>query len=312
VSVSPLTVLRPACIEELLSLLREHGDEASLYAGATELVVAMKLGLTDTQLLIDLKGVAELADVMVDDDRLRLGATVTHRYLERDPEIAATVPVFAKLESRVANARVRAIGTLGGNLAFGEPHSDPATFLVAAEASYLLTGSDGAERVVPAAEFLRGPFEADLRPAELLTEVQVPLRPERVFAYQRFVLTERPVANVAIRLDVADQAVADARVVVGAATPLPVCVADAQEALRGASLIPSSALAMTVATAVADQVEPEPGSDPDYLRHLTRTLTIRALEDALASARRLPRGAGGRGRATRPGWLPGVFGRRLR
>lgn len=252
------------------------------------MVVAMKLGLIDARLLIDLKDVAELADVMVDDDQIRIGATATHRYLESDPEVAAALPVLAEVERCVANARVRAVGTLGGNLAFGEPHSDPATLLAAADARYVLASSAGTERSVPATEFLLGPFESCLSTGEIMIEAAVPLRPRRVFGYQRFVLTERPAATVAVRLDVADQAVEAASVVVGAATPLPISVPTAGQLLQGAPLCLGHERLASVGAAVAESIELEHGTNARYLRHLVSTLTTRALADALARADRLP------------------------
>lgn len=291
-SVSPVTVLRPRSIEELGTLLGEYGDQARVYAGATELVVAMKLGLTEAALLIDLKKIAELSDVMVDDDRVRIGATTTHRYLERDPEVMAALPVFARAERHVANARVRAIGTLGGNLAFGEPHSDPATFLVAAQADYALTSATGTERRVPAAKFLRGPFEPDVADDEILTEVTIPLRPGRVFGYQRFKLIERPAANVAVRLDLEAGVVTAAAVVVGAATSRPAEVHVAGDMLKGmaAQALETRSL-VDVGEAVAAAVEYERDAHPDYLRPLVATLTTRAAKEAFEYAAGLPQRA---------------------
>lgn len=287
-TIAPVTVLRPTSVTELHQLLREYGEDAYVYAGATELVVAMKLGLSDARLLIDLKGIAELADVMIDDDQVRIGATTTHRYLERDHEIAGVLPVLSQVERHVANARVRAIGTLGGNLAFGEPHSDPATFLVAADARYLVAGADGTERSLGAAEFLRGPFEPALDPGEIMTEIQVPLLSRRVLSYRRFVHTERPVANVAVRLDISDRIVDSASVVVGAAIPVPTTIPEAAHVLRGVSLRPDTKHVASAANVVAERAQLAHGGDPDYLRQLLRTLTTRALLDAFERAEELP------------------------
>lgn len=311
-TIPPLTVLRPRSVEELYALLREHGDDARVYAGATELVVGMKLGMIDAQLLIDLKGVAELADVMVNDDSIRIGATATHRYLERDPEVRDACPALSQVERRVANARVRALGTVGGNLVFGEPHSDPATFLVAADAAYVLSSADTEQRSVRAADFLLGPFEPCLADGEIMTEVVVPRRRRRVLAYQRFVLTERPAANVAVRLDVGDGRIDAASVVVGAATPVPREAEVAADILRGASLRPGSDLLGTVGTSVADSVELEYGVDADYLRALVRTLTTRALADAFAQAVRLPAEPEERARSSAMNLLRRATGRRAR
>src|SRR5687767_7209927 len=103
---------RPTTVEEAAGLRAELGDAAALYAGGTELLLAMKLGVLDYEHLIDVKRIDALRGIERRDGELRIGALVTHRELETLPEL----PALAELERNVANVRVRSAGTLAGNL----------------------------------------------------------------------------------------------------------------------------------------------------------------------------------------------------
>src|SRR3954449_13557532 len=110
---------RPRTVAEAIELRAELGEDAALYAGGTELLLSMKLGMLDPGHLIDLKRIEGLGAIVRDGDHLRIGALATHREVERSPLVLEAVPALAALERAVANVRVRATGTLAGNLAFG-------------------------------------------------------------------------------------------------------------------------------------------------------------------------------------------------
>ncbi len=147
----------PGSIQEALKLRRELGEDAALYAGGTELVLAMKLGLLHYRHLIDVKGIVGLDQVSVADGMLRIGAAVTHRRLENHPAVVERLPALSQLERNVANVRVRAQGTLAGNLAFAEPHADPPALLAALGARMVLANETGS-RTVPVTGFLLGAY----------------------------------------------------------------------------------------------------------------------------------------------------------
>ena len=128
--------------------------------------------------------------------------------------------------SQVANVRVRSVGTLGGNLCFADPHSDPASFLMAAGAVMTCQHGDTTRRI-PAAAFLTGLYQTALAPGELLTAVELPARPDRAaLSHLRFKLTERPAVTVTAMLTLAPgggaaPAVAEARLIVGSVGSVP-------------------------------------------------------------------------------------------
>lgn len=127
--LQPFALEEPTSVREASALLAHYGEAARLYAGGTELLLAMKEGLLHYDRLINIKTIAGLAGITHDADALRIGAATTHRMLERSPEVHTHFPALTHLEAHVANVRVRGTGTVGGNLCFAEPHTDPGTLL---------------------------------------------------------------------------------------------------------------------------------------------------------------------------------------
>src|ERR1051326_6404322 len=138
-------------------LRSRFGDDAAIYAGGTELLLAMKLGVARYAHLIDVKHIPELQGVAQQGGVVRIGAAVTHWDLERDATIARALPAFAGLERNVANVRGGAAGTLAGNIAFAEPHADPPALLMALGARLVVQGAKG-KRTVPLTEFVVGMY----------------------------------------------------------------------------------------------------------------------------------------------------------
>ena len=118
-----------------LAALAEFGERARIYAGGAELLLLMRHGLLESEILVDVKKIDRLHQVAANHNSLRVGACVTHRELEAHPLVRQHAPSFAYAESQVANVRVRNQGTLGGNLAFNDPHSDPGTVLLIHDAT---------------------------------------------------------------------------------------------------------------------------------------------------------------------------------
>src|SRR5215472_18797869 len=218
----PFTVHRPRSVSEACRLLAELGDDAAAYCGGTELLLAMKLGLAEYAHLVDLKRVDGLRGIAGHDGSLRIGAATTHYEVESSPEVRACCPAMAAMTSQVANLRVRSAGTLGGNLCFADPHSDPATFLIAAGAS-MLCQKAGDTRRVPASEFVTGPYQTALGPGELLVAVEVPALPVQAgIGHVRMKLHERPTVTVTAMVQLTRGAVSDARLAIGSVSAVPV------------------------------------------------------------------------------------------
>lgn len=269
---------------EAVAFRQRYGEDAALYAGGTELLLAMKLGVARWPHLIDLKPIATLRTVTVSGDVLRIGATVTHWDLERDPLVAKRLPSLARLEANVANIRVRAAGTLAGNLAFGEPHADPPTLLVALGARCVVEGGSGS-RTIAVSELLTGMYQTALAADEVIVAIEIPLPASDVHAaYVKFQILERPSVGVAAVATVRDgRFVGAPSVVVGAVDEVPRAVPAADLAGADARDPRTMERLAEAARAAVDPSDDLAGS-ADYKRHVVGVFVQRALGELLRTA----------------------------
>jgi aerobic carbon-monoxide dehydrogenase medium subunit len=290
VKLPPFALHRPESVGQASRLLADLGDEGAAYCGGTELLLAMKLGLASYEHLVDLKRVGALHGIAaLPSGGIRIGAAATHREIETSPVLRARYPELCAMISQVANVRVRSVGTLGGNLCFADPHSDPASFLLAAGATMICQHGEITRRI-PAAAFLTGLYETALAPGELLTAVDLPARPDRAaLSHLRFTLTERPAVTVSAMLTLApgggaSPAVAGARLIVGSVGSVP--FAADTTVLAGAVASDFGARAEAVADQAAAGCAPLPDGEASagYLRHLVFIHARQALRAAFASA----------------------------
>ncbi len=195
--LSPFQYHRPRQLAEAHELLAQYGDDAAVYAGGTELLLAMKARVLRYSNLIDLKHIAELGGIRHEGSHIVVGALVSHFRLATDPLMTNLLPTYAALSDNIANIRVRVSGTLAGNLCFAEPHADPPALLAALGASVTLA-SAGETRSVPVAEFIEAEFTTVRREDELMTEIHIPLPAagDR-FSYKSFGHLERPAVGIA-------------------------------------------------------------------------------------------------------------------
>jgi carbon-monoxide dehydrogenase medium subunit len=272
---------RASSVEEATDLLGRFGDDALPIAGGTELLLLLKLGFGAYGHLVDVRAIPELTGIRLENGFVELGAAATHREIERSAVVRERIPALAEMERSVANIRVRTAGTLGGNLCFSDPHSDPATFLLAAGAQVVVRRGGGPARVLPLTEFLRGPYETALAEGDLLVSVRVPATGAGTgIAHHKLAFRERPAATVAVWVRSVEGSVEEARIAVGSVGPVAVRASEA-EALLTAGASPED-----VAAAAADAsgaVEDADGSE-EYKRQLVRVLVGRALADAIRRA----------------------------
>ena len=283
------SLTRAASLPDAVAAFVAAKGEAAYLAGGTELLQVMKMGLAEFRTLIDIKAIPDLRGISrASTGDLLIGATTTHREIERSPIVRSEVPALASLAAAIANVRVRNTGTLGGNLTFAEPHSDPATFLLACESRVVLVG-DGGRRELPIDEFIAGPLQTSREPDELLVEVRIPapLAGEGR-AYRRIAFFERPTASVAVRVVVRDGAIESAIVTVGSVTDAPLTVAAAGEALVGVPAEPDAlndSLARSAEVFEAVDCIDDLSGTRDYKRHLATVLFGDACRAAVAEGR---------------------------
>jgi aerobic carbon-monoxide dehydrogenase medium subunit len=276
-TLPPFQLHRPVSEEEARELLLRHGEDAAVLCGGTELLLLLKLGYAAYGHLIAIGGIPTLGGVQADNGSLIIGATATHREIERSPLVAEFLPALAAMERRVANIRVRNVGTLGGNLCFSDPHSDPATFLLTLDAEV-----EWADRRAALSEFLVGPYQTVLAPGELLRTIRIPLPPPGTrIVHRKVAFRERPAATVTTAVRLHDGAVAEARIAVGSVGARAVRAGAAEARLQGAESTDREAIA-EAAESAAEMSEPvdDANGSAEYKRELVRVLVARCLREA--------------------------------
>jgi carbon-monoxide dehydrogenase medium subunit len=281
VTLPPFDLHRAASVEEAGELLRRYGDDAAVHCGGTELLLLLKLGFAAYGHLVDIKPIPELQGIALENGTLVIGSTVTHREIERSPFVGERLPALAAMERRVANLRVRNVGTLGGNLCFSDPHSDPATFLLALDAEVECRRGGSERRRLPLSEFVLGPYQTALEPDELLAAIRVPLPPAGMrIVHEKLSFHERPAATVTVAVRQESGSIADARIAVGSVGARPVRADDAERILAAGGELAEAAEA---AAAAADPVADANGS-ADYKANLVAVLVRRCVAQALEPA----------------------------
>src|SRR5262245_65992987 len=157
-------------------MLADLGEDARPLAGGHSLIPMMKLRLATPAHLIDLAGLADLKGIRSDGGDVVIGAMTTQHELAGSDLLADRIPILRETSLVIADPQVRYVGTLGGNVANGDPGNDMPAVMICLGASYHVTGKGG-ERRIPAREFYQGAYFTALEPGEILTAVRIPVPP---------------------------------------------------------------------------------------------------------------------------------------
>jgi carbon-monoxide dehydrogenase medium subunit len=281
--------LEPTSVAEACALLKQNGGEAKIFAGGAHLTILMKQGLYQPRALINIKKIAELKGIRCSDTELSIGALVTHRELETSALVRDKFAVLCEAEREVANIRVRHMGTIGGNLASGEPLTDLSQIFIALDGKVKIIGPNG-ERTLPVQELFLDFYTTSLADDEIITEVMIPLLPKKSgIEYQRFSsssVVDKPAAGVAVRLTLerGNEVIQLARVVLGCVGATPVRARGAEEILIGKRLLLDSAIeAGKAASQECDPITDLRGS-AEYKRAIVGVLVKRAAVKAYERA----------------------------
>jgi len=275
-------LVEPGTLKEACALLSDN-EEAKVIAGGTALLTLIKHGIFVPKTLVNLKKIKGASDISYDAQTgLRVGALAAIYDIEASPLERQHCPVLAEACHVVANIRIRNMATIGGNLAHGEYQSDPPTVLVALDAVVELLSRAGTRRM-KLSDFLKGSYDTALEPGELVSTVIVPPAGRLCGTYTKFTTgssEERPCVGVAVLAAIEKGACAELRLVVGAVSPKPVRLEEAESMARGKKLTPE--LIERIAADASSRVEPidDLRGTADYKRHLVNVLVRRALSAA--------------------------------
>lgn len=248
--------LTPVTASEACRLAVQYGDDARFMAGGTALMLALRQRLVTPRVVISLAGLPELRGMDWDDaEGLRIGALTLHDELVQHPAVAKYYPMLARLARHMANPQVRHQGTLGGNLCYGDPSTDPPTGLLVWDAEVEITNAQASRRL-PLRDFLVDYFTTALAPEELLVAVHLPRPPadtrSRYARHMRTPAEHRPLAAVATMARVAEGQCSELRLAVGASSVVPRRLSRAEATLTGR--VPTGALVAEAADIAAHEL----------------------------------------------------------
>ena len=270
---------RPKTIPDALAILTSHGDEARVIAGGHSLIPVMKQRLTEISHLVDLQEIADLKGVSV-GDTIRIGAMTTQHVLITHAGLAAAVPLLAEAALQIADPQVRYMGTIGGNVANGDPGNDMPGLMMCLDASFVLAGPGGT-RTVAARGFYQGAYATERAEDEILVAIEMP-RPVGGYAYekQKRKIGDYATAAAAVQLAASGGRVVSASVAMTNLSDVPVWSEAAGAALVGTDCGPAAVKA-AVAAMLADINPSADNRGPvEFKRHVAGVVLGRAIARA--------------------------------
>jgi aerobic carbon-monoxide dehydrogenase medium subunit len=282
----PFSYYRPATVADAVKLLSTLGDEARPLAGGHSLVPMMKLRLATPEHLVDLHGIDGLKGIRRDGNTIVIGAMTTQHELLASDEVAKSVPILHETALLIADPQVRYCGTIGGNVANGDPGNDLPALMMTLGASYRLEGRSGG-RDVAAAEFYQGAYFTALEPGELLTSISIPVPAAgHGYAYEKLKrkVGDYATAAAAVVLTMSGGKVATCKIGLTNLSETPLLADDAAKAVIGTSL-DAATLKKAAAAAVAIMAPAADARGPvEYRKHVGGIMVTRALTRAAGRA----------------------------
>jgi len=278
----------PASVGEAVGLLAAH-PEARLLAGGTDLLVQLRAGRKETDLVVDVKRIPELNTIHYDPaSGLTIGAAVPCYRIYRDKVVARTYPSLAEVASLIGGTQIQGRASIGGNLCNAAPSADSVSLLIALAATCRIAGSGGT-REIAVEDFCTGPGRTVLEHGELLISLHLsaPLAHSGA-RYLRFIPRNEmdiAVAGAGVEVVLENGKFRSVRIALAAVAPTPLFLREAGEALAGSPVNDASiARAAEIARKSARPITDMRGT-ADYRSHLCAVLTRRAIETAVQRAR---------------------------
>lgn len=275
---------RPKDMVGVLSILEEHGDDARVMAGGHSLIPMMKLRMADVPHLIDLQDVGGMSDIEIGADTIRIGAMVTQHDIIDNDALAQVAPILREAALQIADPQVRYMGTVGGNVANGDPGNDMPGLMQCLDATFTVVGSDG-ERDIPAREFYEAAYLTARKDEEVLTAVTIPA-PKGGYAYekQKRKIGDYATAAAAVQIVKEGGSCVSASIAMTNLSDTPVYSEAAGAALVGTS-VDDAAIKAAMAAMLNDIDPTEDNRGPvAFKKHVAGVILRRAIERAWSRA----------------------------
>jgi carbon-monoxide dehydrogenase medium subunit len=283
---APFSYHRPKTVAEAAALLAQHGDDGRVLSGGQSLIPMMKLRLAAPQHLIDLGGIAELKGVQKTGNSLVIGATTTQHELQQSGAATQAAPILLEASLLIADPQVRYVGTLGGNVANGDPGNDMPAVMMCLDASYRLIGAGGS-RAVKARDFYERAYTTALKPGEIVAAIEIPIPPAgHGYAYEKLKrkIGDYATAAAGVVLTVAGGKVATCAIALSNLSETALLAKDAAAAVIGTALEkPAMDAAVKAARAIMSPASDTRGS-AEYRTYVGGIVVERALRRAFARA----------------------------
>lgn len=275
---------RPTDIASAVSVLQEHGDEARCLAGGHSLIPMMKLRMAAVEHLVDLQDIAELREISVEGGRVTIGAMVTQHALITSEALNAAAPLLREAAEQIADPQVRYMGTVGGNVANGDPGNDMPGLMQALDARFTLVGPDGS-REVAAREFFEGAYTTLREDEEILTRIAFDAHASG-YAYekQKRKIGDYATAAAAVLIEKDGTVAGKVDIAMTNLSDTPIYSAAAGVALSGTSC-DADAVKAAVA-AMLNDIDPMPDNrgPAEFKRHVAGVILGRAIARAWSRA----------------------------
>ena len=234
----PFEYHRPASLPEALAMLSQYGDDARVLAGGHSLLPMMKLRFASPGHLVDLGKLDELRGIREEAGEIRIGAMTTEHDLIDSALLQQKCPLIVEGARQISDPQVRYLGTIGGDIAHGDPGNDHPALMLALDASFVVAGT-GAERTIPADAFFLGTYETALAPGEILREIRIPVPPPGTgYSYTKLKRKtgDFATAATAVVLRLSGGAVSHVRIALTNVAPTSFRATEAEQALQGKTL----------------------------------------------------------------------------
>ena len=275
---------RPKDMAGVLSILEEHGDDARVMAGGHSLIPMMKLRMADVPHLIDLQDVGGMSDIEIGADTIRIGAMVTQHEIIDNDALSRAAPILREAALQIADPQVRYMGTVGGNVANGDPGNDMPGLMQCLNAIFTVVGPDG-ERDIAAREFYEAAYMTAREDEEVLTTVTIPA-PKGGYAYekQKRKIGDYATAAAAVQIVKEGGSCVSASIAMTNLSDTPIFSEAAGAALAGTS-VDDVAIKAAIAAMLGDIDPTEDNRGPvAFKKHVAGVILRRAIERAWSRA----------------------------
>jgi carbon-monoxide dehydrogenase medium subunit len=284
VITSPFTYYKPASIKEATATLAKFGDTARVIAGGHSLIPVMKQRLTDIDHLVDLAGIKELKGISIDKDKVTIGAMTTQHELINHKALSKKVPIIQEAALQIADPQVRYIGTIGGNVANGDPANDMPGLAQVLDAQYHLSGKKGSRKVA-ARDFYEAAYFTVRKDDEILTAISFDI-PKGGYAYekQKRKIGDYATAAAGVILSVSKSVCTSASIALTNLGDTPLYCEESVSILKGNKIDDETIdKAVKAAVDITDPAEDQRGP-VEFKKYAAGVIVKRAITNALARA----------------------------